>query len=159
MNCTCVWAAYSDAGYLTSDPKVMMQKDSTGCVVHGEPLGPGQWCTLHNRHQDDPEHDYQYPACESYMREATHEEARLFSPEYAAAFYLSHKPPYLSIVMVIAKALGWAEGEHPRWNAAVMVDAEKVWAALMDEGFTEDRIDIGASGYCEALVLFFKYHA
>ncbi len=29
-----------------------------------------QWCTLHNMHQDDPEHPYVYPTCEHYLRDA-----------------------------------------------------------------------------------------
>lgn len=33
-----------------------------------------QWCTLHNCHQDDPLHDYQYPACEQHQRPSTAEE-------------------------------------------------------------------------------------
>lgn len=146
---------------------------------------PGQWCKLHDKHQDDPLHRYDYWACERHMREATHDEARFYSPEYAAALqvygytacmvegcrrpmmaYMSHGmcekhaeeqliPPHIK---VIAKALDWGEGNHPRYNAAVLDDAHKVWAALMEFGFVEDRVDIGASGYCEALVLFFKHH-
>lgn len=34
-----------------------------------------QWCNLHDCHFDDPEHDYQYPDCESGVtRESTPEE-------------------------------------------------------------------------------------
>lgn len=70
---------------------------------------------------------------------------------------VSEPDPHM--ILVIARALGWAEGEHSLWNKACYKDAEKVWAALLQEGFVEDRVDIGASGYCEALVLMFKHHA
>lgn len=61
-------------------------------------------------------------------------------------------------IMTIARALGWGEGQHHLWNAATLQDAHRVWDALLAEGFVEDRIDIGASGHCEALVLMFKHH-
>src|SRR5687768_14691121 len=29
----------------------------------------GQWCELHNCHQDDPGHRYSYPECEPHLRD------------------------------------------------------------------------------------------
>ena len=31
----------------------------------------GQWCKLHDCHQDDPKHPYSYPECEGHLRPAT----------------------------------------------------------------------------------------
>lgn len=48
----------------------------TAALAKAKASSSGQWCTLHNRHQDDPEHDYSYEACEGHMREATRDEER-----------------------------------------------------------------------------------
>ncbi len=61
-------------------------------------------------------------------------------------------------IMTIARALGYDESEHPNWNTAILNEATQVWDALMNEGFVEDRVDIGAAGHCEALVLMFRHH-
>jgi hypothetical protein len=42
----------------------------------------GQWCLIHNCHQDDPRHPYEYPTCEHHLRPATPaEEAALAAEE------------------------------------------------------------------------------
>lgn len=41
-------------------------------------LSSGQWCLLHECHQDDSSHAYSYPECEQHLRPATPEEEAAF---------------------------------------------------------------------------------
>ena len=51
----------------------------------------GQWCLIHDCHQDDPAHDYRYEVCEGHHRDATAAENELIDGPTSGLSALSDK--------------------------------------------------------------------
>lgn len=87
----------------------------------------GQWCLLHNCHQDDPNHDYSYPECERHLREATEgEERALTLGAHSAEDVIARLRAYLAVALDVLgtdleglRAFNADLPEPPHWGSTL----------------------------------------